>query len=401
MANNESTAINDLIHLVQGRIIDDGDRAHDDLFVTAPPRRPPMPAPLPRRRAPNATPPMVRMVEDYSEDDDSATQIDAHAPRPVPQPILPHYAYPTPAPLPSVPYHASLDATERVEQYDPLPVPEWAARAAPPPAPRRPGPFDHHLDTVRVDSLPPPLLEAPRSELRTVLGKLALPFAGLAVILMFVGGYAVHNGQGGHNREVPIVMAVSSPAPVVTAIVNEPPPTVTSTGEALGWKPTAVQPTFVAKTEQPAVVAAVEPADEPEIEMAATPVVKHRRASASKRVAAPDRPSTRIARSPHPDPIAAPVRGRRADPVAVAIAEPVKPATSAGKGTGPGKLTITRTPAALIYVDGRSTNQMTPKTLTLPPGNHKITLLEVTSRKAKTQEVDIPAGGTAQVAKNF
>ena len=82
-------------------------------------------------------------------------------------------------------------------------------------------------------------------------------------------------------------------------------------------------------------------------------------------------------------------------------AEPVKPAKSAATGTGPGKLTITSTPAALIYVDGRSTNQMTPKTLTLPPGSHKITLLEVTSRKAKTQEVDVPAGGSAQIAKKF
>ncbi|CAN5786071.1 hypothetical protein BH11MYX3_BH11MYX3_47790 [soil metagenome] len=389
MANNESTAINDLIHLVQGRVIDDSDRAQDGLFVTAVPLRPPMPAPLPRRRAPNATPPAVRMIEDFGDDDDSATKIDH-----VPRPIVPQYAFLTPAPLPSVPYHASLDATERVEQYDPIPVPVWAARAAPPPPPLPPGPFDDHLETVRVDSLPAPLLGAPRSDLRTVLGRLALPFAGLAVVLMFVGGYVVHNGQGGHKREVPIVMAVSAPtpppAPVVTAIVEEAPPTVTSTGEAIGWKPTAVQPTFVA-----AVVAP--PEIEPEVEIDATPIARPHRAS--KPVA--KRPVARVARSVRPVAAPAAPRARRVDPVAVAIADPVKPEKSAATGTGPGKLTITSTPSALIYVDGRSTNQMTPKTLTLAPGNHKITLLEISSRKAKTQEVELEAGGSAQIAKTF
>ena len=416
MPKQESTAINDLIHLVQGRIIDHSGDAQDNLFVTASP----MPAPLPRRRAPNATPPMVPL-HDY-DDDGEATSVDPQAlggdprfalgsapnPRPsqplpaYPQPILPQYALPTPAPLPPAPYHHSADATERVEQYDDLPPQEWHVRPALPP--RQSGPFEDHLDTVRVPALPRPReVDAPPSELVAMLQKCALPFAGLAVLLMFIGGYVVHSGQGGHKREVPVapvVMAVTppvSPAPIVTpitisgAMVDQQIPLTTP------WKPREVQPTIAPKVE---TAPTVEEVATDEIEMDATPVVK--RKHHAKRAPAPE-PARVVARSARtePKPIAAPVRGRKADPIAVAIAEPTKPAKSAAKGTGPGKVTITSTPAALIYIDGRSTNQMTPKTLTLAPGMHKITLLEISSRKAKTAEVDVAAGGTTQVAKKF
>ena len=415
MPKQESTAINDLIHLAQGRIIDHSGDAQDNLFVTARP----MPAPLPRRRAPNATPPMVPL-HDY--DDDQETSVDPQAlggdprfalgsaphPRPsqplpaYPQPILPHYAYPTPAPLPPTPYHHSVDATERVEQYDELPPQEWHVRPALPPRP-----FEDHLDTVRVPALPRPREvapdDAPPSELVAMLQKCALPFAGLAVLLMFVGGFVVHSGQGGHKREVPVMMAVTpaptrpivasvaTPITVSGAMVDEQVPLTTP------WKPRDVQPTLAPPPV--AVAAPVAETEAAEIEMDATPVVKRRHHA--NRASAPA-PARTIARSARPElkPVAVP-RGRKADPITVALAEPTKPAKSATKGTGPGKVTITSTPAALIYIDGRSTNQMTPKTLTLAPGPHKITLLEVSSRKAKTAEIDVAAGGTAQVAKKF
>jgi len=423
MSKQESTAINDLIHLVQGRIIDDSDGdAQDNLFVTA--RPPAMPAPLPRRRAPNATPP-ITPAGDY--DDDTATSVDPHTrfaggsapnPRPSaplvlphPQPILPRYALPKPAPLPPAPYHADSDATERVEQYDDLPPPEWHVRPA---LPARP--FEDHLDTVRVAALPPPPdgVESPPSELVVLLKKCALPFAGLAVAMMFVGGALVHRGQGGHERDAAMAAAAVA-TPIVTPIDEAP---------AATWKPSAVQPTIAPKTEDIAAparppveavaIAAIEAApvaspaaktdelvaaaaiadDGAEIEMEPTPVVKPRKHRAKKAA----RVVARAARA-EPKPVASP-RGRKADPIAVALAEPTKPAKPT-KGTGPGKVTITSTPSALIYVDGRSTNQMTPKTLTLAPGVHKITLLETSTRKAKTAEVDVAAGGTAQIAKKF
>lgn len=408
MPKQESTAINDLIHLVQGRIIDDSGDAQDNLFVT----------PLPRRRAPNATPPIVPVQAFDYEDDDVATSVDPHSldadpawalgSAPNPRPSAPGYAvsaypqamlYPTPAPLPPAPYHADADATERVEQYDDLPPSEWSTRPARPPRRTIEPHFDSHLDTVRVPALPRPRdLEdnddddAPPSELVVLLKKCVLPFAGLSVVLMFVGGALVHRGQGGHKREVPVVMAVT-PAPIVTpitvsaAMVDESAPPAT-------WKPNAVQPT-IAPTVEPIVEPIVEPAPvaaEPvaeEIEMAPTKVGKRR--SRTKKPAAERVVVARPSRSE--------ARGRKADPIEVAIAEPTKPAKA--KGTGPAKVTITSTPSALIYVDGRSTNQMTPKTLTLAPGVHKITLLELATRKAKTAELDVKAGEAAQIAKTF
>ena len=433
MSKQESTAINDLIHLVQGRIIDHSGDAQDDLFVTARPVAPP--APLPRRRAPNATPPMVPL-HDY-DDDEAATTVDPHAlgadprfavgsaPLAMPQPILPQYALLTPAPLPPAPYHAAADATERVERYDALPPQAWHVRPALPASASRP--FEDHLETVRVAALPRPREVAqpdvPPTELVAMLQKCALSFAGLAVLMMFVGGYLVHGGQGGHKREVPVVMAVT-PAPaqaISAAVAPEPVVAPVTVGAAMvdeagprttTWKPTVVQPTISAQVdtvavvtpaveEQTAVAVAISEPTEDEIEMEATTVVKRRKHRArTSSSPAPARVVARVARS-EPKPVAAPVRGRKSDPIAVALAEPTKPAKSAAKGTGPGKVTITSTPAALIYIDGRSTNQMTPKTLTLAPGVHKITLLEVSSRKAKTAEVDVAAGGTAQIARRF
>jgi hypothetical protein len=55
----------------------------------------------------------------------------------------------------------------------------------------------------------------------------------------------------------------------------------------------------------------------------------------------------------------------------------------------------------LIYVDGRSTNLMTPKTLNLTAGTHKITLLELKSRKAKTFDIEVASGTIAKLDKKF
>jgi hypothetical protein len=448
MAKNESTAINDLIHLVQGKIIDHGSDGTDEpMFVTAPRLAPagPLPPPLPRRRAPNATPPAQLLAQYDDDDDDSQTQVDPHAllawgnPDALPQPVLPQYSFQTPAPLPPVPTRPEPtrnDATERVERYAPVPVPAWAA-AQPRPAPVPSSGFDV-METVRVAALPPP---AERSRFGAV-ARYVVPAGVAAIAIGCVAGFLLHHKQPPADAPAPIVMQVSPPAaaptthaesaalaaamapPIVTPIAGAAsdavapavapaaaaPPTVTSTGEAIGWKPMAVQPTIaptpvepapvaVAAAEPVAAPAAAEPVAEPaaasddEIEMTATAAKHHHHHSATvQRVA-------RVA-PPAPKAVAAP-RRRSADPVAVALAEPTQPAKAAAKGTGPGKVTITSTPAALIYVDGRSTNMMTPKTLPLSAGTHKITLLEVRSRKAKTQEIDVAAGGTAQIAKNF
>ncbi|MBA3463931.1 MAG: hypothetical protein H0T46_28500 [Deltaproteobacteria bacterium] len=447
MSKNESTAINDLIHLVSGRIVDHGSPAADHLFVTAPPPPPafvpvasyfepaaissPMPPPLPRRRAPNATPMSVPQQPIFhdDDDDDEETQFDPHfaqqhtlpsqafpipsvaSPLPAyPQPILPHYAYPTPAPLPPAPHVPGYDATERVERYEPLPQQAWPVVQPARPVVSRAS-FDGP-ETVRVSRLPAPPLDAPptRGEVWGLAKRLALPFAGIAILVGILAGLIIHKGRGSSTPPdtTPVVMEVSVPvaAPVATVEpiepVSETPPTVSATGDTIGWKPTAVQPTL-------AVSPTVEPiAGETEIEMEPARAVKQSRSRRkAARVAAPAKriavaaTAPKAVRAPNESPkkVAAPVHDE--DEIAAAIAAPVKGAKASAKGSGPGTVTITSSPAALIYVDGRSLNQMTPKTLTLSPGAHKITLLEVKSRKAKTQEIDVAPGGSLSVAKRF
>jgi hypothetical protein len=194
MAKNESTAINDLIHLVQGKIIDHGSEGSDEpLFVTAPRLAPtgPLPPPLPRRRAPNATPP-AQLVAEY-DDDDSETQVDPHAllawgnPGSLPQPVLPQYAFQTPAPLPPVP--ARNDATERVERYAPVPTPAWAA-PQPRPAPVPPTGFDV-METVRVAALPPPAEHSRSGALARYLVPAGAAARAIGGVAAEIGPYAV------------------------------------------------------------------------------------------------------------------------------------------------------------------------------------------------------------------
>ena len=433
MAKNESTAINDLIHLVSGRIVDHGSpAAADNLFVTAPPPPPafvpvaayfdpsaissPMPPPLPRRRAPSATPMSVPQQPIFhdDEDDDEETQFDPQfaqhhtlpsqafpipsiaSPLPAyPQPILPQYAYPTPAPLPPAPHVPGYDATERVERYEPLPQQAWPVVQPSYPVVSRAS-YDG-LETVRVNPLPAPPLDAPptRGEVWAVLKRFAPPFAGVAILAGILVGLLIHTGRSSASPPdtTPVVMEVSAPAPAPVVASVEPIEPVSEVPQT--WKPTAVQPTLAAAP-------IVEPvAAEPEIEMEAAPVVKQPR---SRRKAARVAPKAKRVAAAAPKAVAAKrvaAPARDDDEIAAAIAAPVKGAKSSVKGTGPGTVTVTSTPAALIYVDGRSLNQMTPRTLTLSPGAHKITLLEIKSRKAKTQDIDVAAGGSLSVAKKF
>lgn len=508
MAKHESTAINDLIHVTQGRMPEPGgpDPA-DGLFVTKPP--PPatfvpvaayfdpgaltspvplasVPPPLPRRRAPNATPPVVPIHHD-DDDDDEETQIDpnvmakfaAATPSPLPfaspiapQPILPHYAIPSPVPLPPAPQVMArgTDRTPRVA-FHPLPgmppapshvpAPVAAYPAATYPAAAYPAaaypvaaypvaappsrPTYEVLETHRVDALPAPALDAPSREWVSLAKKLVLPFVALVIVMTFVGRHflaAKHDSAPPHREPAPVVMQVSAPpasaavaaatapvaapaaAPAAASIADAAPPTVSAMGDKIEWKPRDVQPTLAAKTEpvEPAVVAQAEA--EPEIEMDAVPVAKQprtRRSSSSGKRPAPKQvaaalPAPKAEKRAKIETPAKPVKPAKAakaakvatsaeptddDPIAAAINAPAKSKSGAAKGTGPGRVTITSTPAALIYVDGRSLNKMTPQTLTLPEGPHKITLLELSSRKAKTSEIVVEAGASSQVAKKF
>lgn len=488
MAKYESTAINDLIHVTQGRLPEPGgpDPA-DGLFVTKPP--PPAsfvpvaayfdpcalttpvpqvsspPPPLPRRRAPNATPPVVPIHHD-DEDDEEETTIDPNvmakfatagvlSPLPFaspipPKPILPHYAIPSPVPLPPAPYVTArgTDRTPRVPAPAPMPVPAPVPVSAPMPAAIQGYPVVQRsssdaLETHRVAPLPALALGDPpiRGDLSSIAKTLAIPFIALVVVLTFVGRHLLHAGDGDQagdtaTAEAPVVMtATPPPAPSVAAapvaVSDAAPPTVSAMGDTIGWKPRDVKPTLAAKVEpiaepsvepisepaaKPAIVAQAE--SEPEIEMDAVPVVTQKRArrvSSSKRpapkqvaAAVPAPKAAKPARAAKPAKAEKPAKAAKVaktaapvddDPIAAVINAPSK--TRGPKATGPGKVTITSSPSALIYVDGRSINKMTPQILTLPEGPHKITLLELSSRKAKTVEITVEAGATTQIAKKL
>jgi hypothetical protein len=292
---------------------------------------------------------------------------------------------------------------------------------------------------------PVPALDGPpsRAEWLSVVKKLALPFVALVVVMTFVGRHFLASKPEEPRPEAaPVVMSASPPPATSVAAEAEAPPTVSAMGDTIGWKPRDVQPTLAAKAAptvepipaptvepiaepvaEPVIVAASEP--EPEIEMDAVPVVKPsraRRASSGKRPApkqvaialpAPkaEKPAKteKPAKAERPTKADKPAKERVAkavapaddDPIAAAINAPTKTKSGAAKGTGPGKVTITSSPSALIYVDGRSLNKMTPQILTLPEGPHKITLLELSSRKAKTVEITVEAGGSTQIAKKL
>jgi hypothetical protein len=59
----------------------------------------------------------------------------------------------------------------------------------------------------------------------------------------------------------------------------------------------------------------------------------------------------------------------------------------------------TRVRSIAIYVDGRNTGLMTPKTLSLSEGAHKITLIK--DKVAKTISVEIAAGKMASTSRTF
>ena len=129
---------------------------------------------------------------------------------------------------------------------------------------------------------------------------------------------------------------------------------------------------------------AAEPSIVAEPEMPATTRPRARRHRASSRTSA-SRTSSRGA-----SPSAAPTK---------VAAIPL--AAGESKGRGSGTLLESANVAAMIYVDGRPTGLTTPQTLSLSSGPHKVTLLDASTRKAKTTTVEIEANGTAKLAREF
>ncbi|MGE3769236.1 MAG: hypothetical protein AB7L94_43690, partial [Kofleriaceae bacterium] len=336
-----------------------------------------------------------------------------------PQAIMPtQIAQPLPAQLPT---QVAQQLPALVRPYrdgvTPYPVPPWATGAhpvqQPPPPPmqqsgalldiyddtdERRGDPTHHVAALPMPTQTP--------SLRPPISRYLLPMIGGTALLVFVAGYFLVRGDDAKRPETaPIasaaVMPVVAPVPVVSEIVEPQLPEPS-------WKHREAQPTIVAKTDA-VVEPTVEPVAEPaaDIEMAPMVAKKKKSSSSSARrakraqvaaIEAPKAKPVKAAKKPASQKAAKTAKAER-DPILEEIERPSR--SSQPKATGPGKLRISSSVPTLIYVDGRSTNLMTPKTLNLSPGTHKITLLELKSKKAKTLDVDITSGSVTNVDKKF
>jgi len=488
MPKQENTAINDLIGLRSQRPIDVDEPALFDAAAPVARLRPPpfggslapigaAIAPLPRRRAPAATPAQVPRQPIYADEDDDDSETTIGAPPQWPSvPSLGHEAESytvnqpdtgpfAPQPLPAAPMYAApiaapIAAPQVGYAYPPAYAPAQPAyvRPAYPPPHAPPAYYQAPLDhTMRVRALPLEAEPSLASEVLATMARFWMPFAALGVIAMALAGYRLLKDDdkvAAAAPEAPIVMA-SVPAdpvaaapptgksPLAAAMVGErlaaeptAEPIVEPTAAAVAvvepdpnavpasskWQPTVAQPT-IAPTQETVAVAAAEPAAEPTIETSAPAVeepkpvartskpkkdrsqsrrAKRAAAKREKQVAMAEIAPTRTAKRPA---AVAPAEPKETKVVTIAAAKPMKiGATTVASATGAasgGKLTVSSTPSTLIYVDGRNTGMMTPKTLSLPEGSHKITLLSPKDRIAKTISVDIAPGTSAKVSKDF
>ncbi|MBA3500889.1 MAG: PEGA domain-containing protein [Deltaproteobacteria bacterium] len=299
--------------------------------------------------------------------------------------------------------------------------------------------------TVRVTPLEIELPSKQRSfaiELLTTVKRFAAPLAVLMVVAVFLGGYLAFDGQGGKARRVTAaaVPAPEDPATVAsraaaeeTAVVAAPTvavPTVASPTVTPIIEPNSVSAVIASKLAEAraaesmelakgAVVVDEDAADEaPEIEMEAVELTKTKRTARSgkssksrKRLAAVSESkraskAEKIAKAEKVEKAEKNAKAKKTKPEAEdkdkSIAEAALPANVANKtDNATGKISVTSNVPAMIYLDGRSTQMMTPKKFAVPAGKHKITLLEPTSKKAKTQDIEVAAGKTATVDKQF
>ena len=305
MSKTESTAVNALIDLVGKKPLNLGDDSADLMFgapsapLTAPPPLPRLPrttlrgagdiAPLPRAASgTQSNVPPVRMM--------------AGQPRMSTIPPLPNRAgRALPPPRPSSQQRAA-EGTPAPELFSgtgatlpPLPprvVPVLPAppivAVAPPPAPVLPAVIDQtngdswfestrEANKIEIEaadetwSVSSGTMAVPRQTLGSMLGKLALPGALLAVGAVMLGGYFAFSGEGGKHHATPALAAAAparapapTPAPAAVAAVAPTAPAPAETAPAAAVAPAAAPlettPAPVAAVAAPAAPAAPAPA---------------------------------------------------------------------------------------------------------------------------------------------
>ncbi len=343
---------------------------------TPPPMRSPLHAPYGAPALPPHVPTAMALPPQAVMPTQVAQQAPAHVAQALPALVRPYQDGVTPYPVP--PWATGQHAVASAPLQSSYSIPQ------------------HNLDIYADTADHPQRISStgPTPSVRPSLGRYLLPFMGGTALLVFVVGYFALRGDTAATPTAPAAApAAQIAAPVVSEIEE---PIAESQLPAPTWKNREAQPTIVAKA-APAVEIEMAPV------VASRPAAKAKKASSSSsrrakraEIAAIAKPAAKAIAKPA-KPTKAVAKSER-DPILEEIVRSSKPAA---KATGPGKLVVSSSVPTLIYIDGRSTNLMTPKTLNLSPGKHKITLLELQSRKAKTVDIEIAAGAVAKLDKKF
>lgn len=279
---------------------------------------------------------------------------------------------PLPMPMQSLPMHAQAVTPGRFYSYA-----ETCAQHVDATAPVAPLPFAD----LATNTFP---RQIPR------WSRIAMPIGGAVAIALFIAAFF-----GSSDRKPP---AITSHAEVPATVVAAAAPASTEIPANSLWKPRPVVPTMAdPAVEAAAVEVATVPAADPVVEAAAEAVVAEEIEVAP---AAVKRPSKRASSSKKQAQRVATQAPRTVeDPVLAEIAKPATATTRTAKG--PGKAVVSSDTPSLVYIDGRATGLKTPTTINLAPGAHKITLISVSTRKAKTADVEIKSGVSIKVHREL
>jgi len=289
-------------------------------------------------------------------------------------------------------------------------------------------------DEMAEDTLPSPSVPAPhpiasphathfmrkQTDWRGVMKYLALPLTLFGVVIILLGIYFAKSPSKSAEAHVAHVEA-----PRVKAVVLPPPP-ASAPARAEVVPPPAEAPIEPARQVASAeLAAAAQPAGSPASRFLAPPPVEQTITAvhaAEPTVAAAPEPIAKVAKptkaaikpaaKPRPAPKAklarhtpprAKVAPKRATPkVAARDAVAAKPAIDdAPAKAGKGVLSIGSTPPLEVWVDGRSSNAVTPLRVILLAGKHKVTLFDKDHGKAHTFEVEIKPNETLKISKSY
>jgi PEGA domain len=394
MANSESTAVNELIDLLGNKpLVRDSE---PDLFAVVPtppdlfaePVAPTLPV-TPRRPARGTTPPAPDVFAE-------------------PVALIPPLTPLRPARGTTPPRVSSHTARAM-----PVPTihrgPEPVRSVAIPAAPRRPSRPSNHSD----DNITHAVVLAPP----VVVSRLILPMALLTIGGVFIGGFIAFNGEGGQHHAA---ASIAPPAPVVAA---SPAPVVASPPAVIAALPTVAPPPTIVP--EPIVTSMAPALTEVllETQPAGATVMMVDRGTSSPVGMTPIRISLdheldlvftldgHVTRVEHLDPHAhnrlaitledsapAPVAPVVHHHTAVAVARTAPIAVRAGSGV----LMISSKPPCAIFVDGRATGLTTPqRSMTLPAGNHQITLVNKERNIKKTVPVQITTDKTTKLTRDL